>query len=170
MVMKSTIFWDITPCSLLSVNRRFGETSRLNLHSRKISWARNQCESRWQEAYFLTLKMEARCSSETSVHTQQTTRHFIPEDGTLRNPGYSYFYWVPVRKLKESEVMYLLFTWGVTGPISRYQELFLIFFSKIKRNMGDVYITSDAKGCATKSILWNVLIHFYLSSTSTEIN
>jgi hypothetical protein len=25
-VMKSTIFWDITPCSSLKVNRRFGAT------------------------------------------------------------------------------------------------------------------------------------------------
>jgi hypothetical protein len=26
MVMKSSVFWDITPCSPLKVNRRFGET------------------------------------------------------------------------------------------------------------------------------------------------
>jgi hypothetical protein len=26
VVMKSTIFWDITPCSPVSVNRRFGGT------------------------------------------------------------------------------------------------------------------------------------------------
>jgi hypothetical protein len=26
--MKSIIFWDITPCSLLKVNRRFGGTCR----------------------------------------------------------------------------------------------------------------------------------------------
>jgi hypothetical protein len=31
VVMKSTIFWDITSCSPLSVNRRFGETYRLRL-------------------------------------------------------------------------------------------------------------------------------------------
>jgi hypothetical protein len=38
--MKSTIFWDITPCSQLSVNRRFGGTYSLHLQGRKISWAR----------------------------------------------------------------------------------------------------------------------------------
>jgi hypothetical protein len=27
--------------------------------------------------------MEAKCSSETSVDTQRTTRRYIPEDGTL---------------------------------------------------------------------------------------
>jgi hypothetical protein len=36
-------------------------------------------------AYFLTLKMEAICSSETSVDSQRTTWHYIPEDGTLHN-------------------------------------------------------------------------------------
>jgi hypothetical protein len=35
--------------------------------------------------YFSTLKMEVICSSETSVATQQTTRHHIPEDDTLHN-------------------------------------------------------------------------------------
>jgi hypothetical protein len=46
--IKSTIFWDITPCSLLKVNRRFGETYHLHLQGGKISRARNQRESRWQ--------------------------------------------------------------------------------------------------------------------------
>jgi hypothetical protein len=45
---KCTIFWDITPCSPLKVNRRFGGTYRLHLQGRKISRAQNQRESRWQ--------------------------------------------------------------------------------------------------------------------------
>jgi hypothetical protein len=48
VVMKSTIFWDITMCSLLSVNSRFRETYRLHLQGRKIGRGRNQRESRWQ--------------------------------------------------------------------------------------------------------------------------
>jgi hypothetical protein len=32
---KNIIFWDITPCSPLNVNRRFGETNRLHLQGRK---------------------------------------------------------------------------------------------------------------------------------------
>jgi hypothetical protein len=32
-----------------------------------------------------TLKMEAICSSETSIETQRTTRHHIPEYDTLHN-------------------------------------------------------------------------------------
>jgi hypothetical protein len=35
-------------------------------------------------AYFLTLKMETTCSSETSVDFQWTTQHYIREDRTLR--------------------------------------------------------------------------------------
>jgi hypothetical protein len=40
-------------------------------------------------AYFSTLKMEAICSSETSIDTRRTTRRYIPEDGT---PVDCYFY------------------------------------------------------------------------------
>jgi hypothetical protein len=36
---KYSIFWDITPCSLLKVNRRFGGTCRLHLQGRRISQA-----------------------------------------------------------------------------------------------------------------------------------
>jgi hypothetical protein len=50
VVMKSSIFWDITPCSPLKVNRSFGGTYRLHLQGRRISRARDQRESRWQAA------------------------------------------------------------------------------------------------------------------------
>jgi hypothetical protein len=61
------------------------------IKSRRIRRARNQGESRWRTElvscsdYFSTLKMEAICSSETSVETQRTTRRYIPEDDTLHN-------------------------------------------------------------------------------------
>jgi hypothetical protein len=45
--MKSNVMWDITPYSLLKVNRRFGGTYRLHLQGR-ISRARYQREIRWQ--------------------------------------------------------------------------------------------------------------------------
>jgi hypothetical protein len=44
VVMKSKIFWDITPCSPLKFNRHFGGTCRLHLQGRRISQARNQRE------------------------------------------------------------------------------------------------------------------------------
>jgi hypothetical protein len=57
VVMKSIIFWDMTACHRLA---------------------------RWfAEPISSTLKMEAICSSETSVETQRTTRRHTPEDDTL---------------------------------------------------------------------------------------
>jgi hypothetical protein len=45
VVMNNTTFWDITPCSPLSVNRRFGGTYRLHLHGRKNKLNKIQRES-----------------------------------------------------------------------------------------------------------------------------
>jgi hypothetical protein len=61
--MKSIIFWDMTPCNPLSVNRCFGKTYRLHLEGRRN-----------KEEIF---------SSETSVDTQRTSRWHIPEDDTF---------------------------------------------------------------------------------------
>jgi hypothetical protein len=91
--MKRSIFWDITLCSPLKVNRCFGGTCRLQLQGRRISPARNQRKSRWQaeltlvscSAYSSTLKMEAMFSSKTSVNFQRTTQRYIPEDSALYN-------------------------------------------------------------------------------------
>jgi hypothetical protein len=40
--MKSIIFWDITPCSPFSVNRRFGGTYCLHLQGRKNKLGKKQ--------------------------------------------------------------------------------------------------------------------------------
>jgi hypothetical protein len=85
-LLKSIIFWDLTPCSPLNVNRRFGGTYRLHLQGRKISSAchlLSRCF--FCSTYSSTLKMEAICSSETSVDSQRTKRRYIPEDSTLHN-------------------------------------------------------------------------------------
>jgi hypothetical protein len=42
VVMESSVFWDITPCSLLKVNWCFWGTYRLHLQGQSISQARNQ--------------------------------------------------------------------------------------------------------------------------------
>jgi hypothetical protein len=63
--------------------------------------------------YFLTLKMEATCSSETSVVFQWTTQHYILEDRTLQlwcwyNNICNFFsyaiYWLPILVLKMAHV------------------------------------------------------------------
>jgi hypothetical protein len=74
VVMKSTIFWDITPCDPLSTD--VSEEGACHLIS---SWFPAQL-------IFSTLMMEAICFSETSVDFQRTTRRHIPENGTLDSP------------------------------------------------------------------------------------
>jgi hypothetical protein len=44
VVVKSSVFWDITLCSPLQVNQRFGGTCFLFLQGERISQARHQCE------------------------------------------------------------------------------------------------------------------------------
>jgi hypothetical protein len=68
VVMKSSIFWDITPCSPLKVTGRFGGARRLD--GRRISQARNQREAGSKQA---------------------TTRRYIPEHGTLHEQIISLF-------------------------------------------------------------------------------
>jgi hypothetical protein len=55
VVMKSYPFWDITPCSPLKVNRRFGGIYRLHFQGRKY-W----CGSRWQARWEDSIKLYCR--------------------------------------------------------------------------------------------------------------
>jgi hypothetical protein len=63
VVMKSIIFWDMTPCSLLSFN--------LLVCHLLACW--------FAEPISSTLKMEAIRSSEMSNEAQRTTQRHIPE-------------------------------------------------------------------------------------------
>jgi hypothetical protein len=89
VVMKSIIFWDMTPCSLLSFNRRFGGTYRFHLQGRRNRFSKTSIQAAchllagFAKLISSTLKMKAISSSETSVETQQTTRRHIPEDDTI---------------------------------------------------------------------------------------
>jgi hypothetical protein len=42
VAIKSPIVWDMTPCSPVKANRRFGGTYRLRLQRRRVSQARNK--------------------------------------------------------------------------------------------------------------------------------
>jgi hypothetical protein len=84
--MKSVIFWDITPCSPLNVNRCFGGTYDLHLQGLTISPARYQRESRQQAEP--TLKMETIYSSKTSVDFQWTIQRYIPIGSNLHTHHY----------------------------------------------------------------------------------
>jgi hypothetical protein len=68
MEVKSTIFWDIKPCSPLNVNGMACQAFVLV-----------PCLAYW------TLKMVVIYSSEMLVDFQWTKWHYIPEDSTLHN-------------------------------------------------------------------------------------
>jgi hypothetical protein len=61
---NNSLFWDITPCSPLKVNRRFGGACRLNRQGQNIRQARNQ------------LEVDSK---------QRSTLRYIPEDRNLHN-------------------------------------------------------------------------------------
>jgi hypothetical protein len=62
--LKSAIFWDVTPCSLVGVDRQFGGNFILT------AW--------FSSAYCSGLKMEVLRSSETSVSFYNTNRRHRP--------------------------------------------------------------------------------------------
>jgi hypothetical protein len=78
---------DTMPCSLLKsqltiwMNMSPPPSGSKNKPHKKPAWSKQQALM----AYSLTLKMEATCSSKTSVDFQWTILHYIPEDRTLDN-------------------------------------------------------------------------------------
>jgi hypothetical protein len=42
VIMKSTVFWDVTLCSWAEIEQRFGGTTCLHLQGGKVNQARNQ--------------------------------------------------------------------------------------------------------------------------------
>jgi hypothetical protein len=45
LILKSSVFWDITVCGLMKINQRFGGTCRLDHQGRRIKQARTQKEA-----------------------------------------------------------------------------------------------------------------------------
>jgi hypothetical protein len=87
VVMKSSVFWDITPCNPLSVNRRFGGTYRLHLQGRRISQASSACHllSSWFLAWLILRPWRWRrhAPPKRQLDFQLSTWRYIPEDRTV---------------------------------------------------------------------------------------
>jgi hypothetical protein len=91
--MKSSVFWDVTPCDSCK-NRRFWGTYRLHHQGGMNQRARSNDSSVSQllvtvsivpsSPILVTLMIEAPCSSKTSVLIRTTSSN-IPEDGILHS-------------------------------------------------------------------------------------
>jgi hypothetical protein len=75
LLRKNTIFWYITSCSNVKVNRSFGGIYRLHLLRRSLNQARKQIKQAAGTA--------VRVSLETSFAFQRITCHRIPDDTIL---------------------------------------------------------------------------------------
>jgi hypothetical protein len=89
---KMSALRGVTSCGVVDRYQRFGEHISSIFRVKEISSASKLVTSTchllacwFAEPISSTLNMEAICSSETSVATQQTTRRHIPEDDTLHN-------------------------------------------------------------------------------------
>jgi hypothetical protein len=51
--MKSSVYWHVTPCTSLKINRCFGETCRLQIQSLRISQTRNQHEAGSRQSLYI---------------------------------------------------------------------------------------------------------------------
>jgi hypothetical protein len=86
VIMNKLVFWDMS-YSPLKVKRRFGETYHIHFQSPRISEAKKERENSTLPPAFMlvscadfssTPKMDATCSSETSVDFKQIRRRYIP--------------------------------------------------------------------------------------------
>jgi hypothetical protein len=84
---ESTVSWDITSCSALKINRRFGEISSPLSSGSKISQARNQPESRWQADCHFMLYSCAQIP--IRLHKWVSCAHFVT-DAILLPCSHSY--------------------------------------------------------------------------------
>jgi hypothetical protein len=79
--MRSSIFWDITPCSPLKVNRRLGITSRRHRQIRRRRQARNLHERRWQNGGDMFLRNVGWLSTDyTTLYPRRTFYNYLCEN------------------------------------------------------------------------------------------
>jgi hypothetical protein len=86
--MKSSTFWDITPCSPLKIIRCFGGTYRLNIQGRRTGQGEAGCYPPFSlvEVYRLftgtyCLNLQRRTVSQTTSEGFASLSYFYPEDG-----------------------------------------------------------------------------------------
>jgi hypothetical protein len=122
MIMKNTVFWDITSCSLLKVNGHFRWTSPPSWRS----W--NKPSKKLAElclppaftlgsysTYSSAVKMETLFFSETPVDFERTTWRYIPEDSTLQ-----YYFFIKTAYERNVYRTTIFIIWNI--KISRWEQ------------------------------------------------
>jgi hypothetical protein len=98
VVMKSSVFLDMTPCSPLKVNWRSEGTYHLHLQGQRISQARNQHESRWKAEdgrWHVPQKCQLTLNGLHAIMSQKIELFRIAQDcGIQENCIYSRCYWL----------------------------------------------------------------------------
>jgi hypothetical protein len=69
------MFWDMTPCSPLKVNRRFRGTCRLHLQGRRISQERKQLEAGGSIILRITIPTQETASPLTTDKLMKDATH-----------------------------------------------------------------------------------------------
>jgi hypothetical protein len=94
MIMQGTVFCNVVLCSLVGVCWHSRGMHYPHILGQRVTQARNQAILAASFlfvtclAYFLTVKMEAMCSTETLVNYKWTKWHHIPENCTLHVTEY----------------------------------------------------------------------------------
>jgi hypothetical protein len=78
-----TVFWDVAPCSLVDIDRRFRGTYCLYHQGDELETGSHVSNQFFARGLLIALMMEAVSTSKTSVNFYQTTRRNNPEDSHL---------------------------------------------------------------------------------------
>jgi hypothetical protein len=123
-VMKSALFWSITPCSPLKVNRRLPPAFTLVY-----------CTA------YSTVKMEGICCSETSVNFQRTTWHYIPEDSTPDNLYFGHFWPNVTQTWTKEMVSHCTLQFSENQAIHSFTQITILSVSYALLTPGKLYIS-----------------------------
>jgi hypothetical protein len=91
LFLKSIIFWDMTPCSLSSFNRRFGGSFRLHLQGRRNKFKNQQASKQvasclvWRWRRYVPPKRRLKLDRLHGVISQKMIL-FITNDAKTSNP------------------------------------------------------------------------------------
>jgi hypothetical protein len=156
--LQSTVFWDVTLCSLVEVCRHFGGTYCLHLHVRRLSSI--QQARKWHESK----KMEAVIFSETSVaRTSSLTKVKLFEIFLAPNFTKKWSLFPIVRQSSQIKTFTAYFLWVTTNVYTSASQTFgkcgPVCYHNIPIKSKQLRLSSENR---RKIIVQGVINHFFL--------